>query len=79
MRDSEEKRLSANEEETVQAPQLQEPDADSKMTLPYIYIVTNNLVTDNPHAPKGRVPWLASQTDMLADDWYVAEDDHGTV
>lgn len=53
--------------------ELQEPDEHSKMTLPYIYIVTNGLITDNPHAPKGRVPWLASQTDMLADDWYIVE------
>lgn len=53
--------------------ELQEPDENSKMTLPYIYIVTNGLITDNPHAPKGRVPWLASQTDMLADDWYIVE------
>ena len=49
--------------------ELQRPDEHSKMTLPYIYIVTNGLVTDNPHAPKGVVPWLASQTDMLAEDW----------
>lgn len=53
--------------------ELQVPDEHSKMTLPYIYIVTNGLITDNPHAPKGRVPWLASQTDMLADDWYIVE------
>lgn len=53
--------------------ELQEPDEHSKMTLPYIYIVTDSLITDNPHAPKGRVPWLASQTDMLADDWYIVE------
>lgn len=53
--------------------ELQTPDAHSKMTLPYIYIVTNNLVTDNPHAPKGVVPWLASQTDMLSEDWVVLE------
>lgn len=39
---------------------LQTPDANSKMSLPYIYMKTadNNLV-----------PWLASQTDMLAYDW----------
>ena len=59
--------------------ELQEPDEHSKMTLPYICIVTTGLITDNPHAPKGRVPWLASQTDMLSDDWYIAEDEHGTV
>lgn len=49
---------------------LQVPDEHSKMTQPYIYINTLNLQTDNPDAPKGRVPWLASQTDMLAEDWY---------
>lgn len=53
---------------------LQKPDANSKMTLPYIYIVTNGLVTDNPDAPKGVVPWLASQTDMLSEDWELAEE-----
>ena len=34
--------------------------AESFMTLPYIYITT---VTGE------RVPWLASQTDILAEDW----------
>lgn len=42
---------------------LQVSDANSKMTLPYIYITT---VEGN------RVPWLASQTDLLADDWDTA-------
>ena len=43
---------------------LQRPDKHSKMTLPYIYMktVTNDLV-----------PWLASQTDMLAEDWGTPE------
>lgn len=43
---------------------LQVPDANSKMTLPYLYMKTacNNLV-----------PWLASQTDILANDWQVIE------
>ena len=53
--------------------ELQVPDEHSKMTLPYIYIVTNGLVTDNPNAPKGIVPWLASQTDMLSEDWIIVE------
>lgn len=52
---------------------MQRPDENSKMTLPYIYIVTGGLVSDNPHAPRGTVPWLASQTDMLADDWVIVE------
>lgn len=40
---------------------LQVPDDHSKMKKPYIYIspVDGELV-----------PWLASQTDMLAEDWY---------
>ncbi len=39
---------------------LQVPDANSKMTLPYIYMHT---------ADAKLVPWLASQTDILATDW----------
>lgn len=39
---------------------LQVPDDHSKMSLPYIYIQT---------VQGDLVPWLASQTDMLADDW----------
>ena len=50
---------------------LQVPDKNSKMTQPYMYIDTLGLKTNNPNAPKGRVPWLASQTDMLAEDWEV--------
>jgi len=44
--------------------ELQKPDEHSKMTLPYIYMstVTGDLV-----------PWLASQTDMLSDDWELVE------
>jgi hypothetical protein len=39
---------------------LRRPDVHSKMTLPYIYIstVTGHLV-----------PWLPSQSDLLAVDW----------
>ena len=46
--------------------ELQRPDANSKMTLPYIYI---NYPLDAKTTPGAKVPWLASQTDMLADDW----------
>ncbi len=53
--------------------ELQTPDAYSKMTSPYIYIDTTGLQTQNTEAPKSRVPWLASQTDMLADDWEIVE------
>lgn len=41
---------------------LQSPDAHSKMTLPYIYMVT---------VQGDLVPWLASQTDLLASDWVI--------
>lgn len=47
---------------------LQRPDENSKMTLPYIYI---NYPTDAQNTPGARVPWLASQTDVLAEDWSV--------
>lgn len=40
--------------------ELQVPDEHSKMTLPYIFITT---------VQGDRVPWLASQTDLLAEDW----------
>lgn len=53
--------------------ELQVPDANSKMTRPYIYINTTGLQTDNPDAPKCLVPWFPSQTDMLADDWFIFE------
>ena len=53
--------------------ELQVPDEHSKMTLPYIYIVTTELKTDNKYAPKGVVPWLASQTDMLSEDWEIIQ------
>jgi hypothetical protein len=46
--------------------EMQVPDPHSKMTLPYIYI---NYPDDASNTPGARVPWLASQTDMLATDW----------
>jgi hypothetical protein len=51
--------------------ELQVPDAHSKMTHPYIYINTTGLVSDNKDAPRSLVPWLASQTDVLSEDWSV--------
>lgn len=46
--------------------ELQTPDAHSKMTLPYLYM---SYPEDAQNTPGARVPWLASQTDMLAEDW----------
>lgn len=53
--------------------EIQNPDLDSRMSSPYIFINTTGLQTDNPDAPKSLVPWLASQTDMLAEDWEIIE------
>lgn len=48
---------------------LQTPDDHSKMTEPYIYI---EYPPGHAAYPQGsRVPWLASQTDLLANDWEV--------
>jgi hypothetical protein len=44
--------------------ELQKPDEHSKMTLPYVYMKT---------AQGDLVPWLCSQTDLLATDWDIAE------
>jgi hypothetical protein len=51
--------------------EMQVPDAHSKMSSPYIYIDTTGLQSDNGAAPRSLVPWLPSQTDLLADDWCV--------
>lgn len=47
---------------------LQKPDDYSKMTLPYLYI---EYPPDSKTTPGARCPWLASQTDILAEDWAV--------
>lgn len=47
--------------------ELQVPDAHSKMTLPYIFM---SYPADAQNTPGARVPWLASQTYMLAEDWH---------
>lgn len=41
---------------------LQRPDANSKMSSPYLY-----LKTVDGHL----VPWLPSQSDLLAEDWSI--------
>lgn len=45
--------------------ELQKPDEHSKMSRPYLYMKT----VDNQ-----LVPWVASQTDILAEDWLVLLD-----
>ena len=40
--------------------EVQRPDVNSKMTLPYIFLFT---------ADKHLVPWPPSQADLFAEDW----------
>jgi hypothetical protein len=50
--------------------QAQFPDENSKMGRPYLYISVPN------HYQDGKlelVPWLPSQTDLFASDWYIVE------
>ena len=54
--------------------ELQTPDEHSKMTLPYIFMAyptTPASETAPVNHINARVPWMASQTDMLADDWSI--------
>lgn len=56
--------------------ELQTPDQHSKMTLPYVYMCypdTPASATAPANHVGARVPWLASQTDMLAEDWVIVE------
>ena len=44
---------------------IHEQDEHSEMTMPYVYMST---------ACNNRVPWLASQADLLASDWVIVEE-----
>ena len=46
------------------------PDEMSKMNLPYLYI---EYPEDHKTTPGDRCPWLASQTDIMAEDWVIIE------
>lgn len=48
---------------------MHRPDVGEAMTLPFIYITT---------VQGDRVPWLASQTDILACDWQTVPSDPAT-
>jgi hypothetical protein len=52
--------------------ELQRPGAGNKLTEPYIYMVIP-LETGQLLGPQSArvVPWVASQADLLAFDWYV--------
>lgn len=46
------------------------PDNQSKMTLPYLFIEYPVTAKTTPGA---KCPWLASQTDIMANDWLIKE------
>ena len=48
---------------------LQTPDENSKMTEPYIYIEYPRNPNHHAYPSGSRTPWVASQADMLANDW----------
>ncbi|MFC0178986.1 DUF2829 domain-containing protein [Thorsellia kenyensis] len=50
--------------------EMQVPDSHSKMTLPYLYL---NYPDNAKTTPSAKVPWLASQTDILAEDWAIVD------
>lgn len=55
--------------------EIQVPDEHSKMTLPYIFLCGTvqtcapDAEAQTPPEISFRVPWIASQTDLLATDW----------
>ena len=56
--------------------ELQTPDENSKMTRPYVFMCLPKGSTSqfgDEAKEIDRVPWLCSQTDLLADDWQVVE------
>ena len=53
--------------------EMQRPDENSKMNGSYVYIDTTGLEGDsNDGKFRGKIPWLCSQTDLLAEDWCLA-------
>ena len=52
--------------------ELQTPDENSKMTKPYVYMCIPKGSTKqfgDESKETDRIPWLVSQTDLLAEDW----------
>lgn len=59
--------------------EVQRPTDTSKMTRPYIFMVIpisgTHQFDGTPTRPNGveMVPWLVSQTDLMAEDWFVID------
>lgn len=56
------------------------PSPSDFMTEPFLYIDTTNVIPSTPSTPstvRGKAPWVPSQCDMNAQDWYII--DHSEV
>lgn len=57
--------------------ELQTPDENSKMTMPYIFMTIPPIKEvcsgGESCTAELKVPWFASQTDLLACDWEIVE------
>lgn len=53
------------------------PSPSDFMTEPFLYIDTTNVISSTPSTVRGRAPWVPSQCDMNAQDWYII--DHSEV
>ena len=55
--------------------ELQTPDENSKMTMPYLYLVYPAMTGQkNPlYSTGAKIPWVPSQSDQLAEDWEYIE------
>ena len=55
---------------------LQMPDENSKMNMPYIFMTIKQALDNGGREPEDiRIPWLASQADMLTADWVLTRID----
>ena len=52
----------------TQYVEMQVPDANSKMTSPYLFITSYRF---DPMIGIGRTPWVPSQGDVLGEDWVI--------
>lgn len=51
------------------------PSPSDFMTEPFLYIDTTDVISNTPSTIRGIAPWVPSQCDMNAQDWYIF--DHG--
>ena len=59
-------------ENKTQNLKIKTPIAGSDMTTPYIFVALPGDMTTSPPMPGKSYPYVASQKDILADDWVEA-------